>query len=155
MIRRIAGLAALGAACLATRPAAGWDVGLDETKGWKSIYCSGVADVSEVCKDEQGKPNTGGLHSGDKQLHGNEHAEISDHVLWLISPKLHQMFGAAACKDTTSADANCPRMVDLNASWLRRGVVHPAPKQGEPDPNLAGDLKETTLRERRFPPLAM
>ncbi|GMV16115.1 MAG: hypothetical protein AMXMBFR56_43390 [Polyangiaceae bacterium] len=155
MIRRIAGLAALGAACLATRQAAGWDVGLDETKGWKSIYCSGVADVSEVCKDEQGKPNTGGLHSGDKQLHGNEHAEISDHVLWLISPKLHQMFGAAACKDTTSADANCPRMVDLNASWLRRGVVHPAPKQGEPDPNLAGDLKETTLRERRFPPLAM
>ncbi|MBK7585271.1 MAG: hypothetical protein IPI67_34420 [Myxococcales bacterium] len=157
-VRTVVGLATVAVACLAAGPASGWDVGLDAEEGWKSIYCSHVADVDVTFKqDKNDQPieNTGSMHTGDKKLLGNEHAEISDHVLWLIDPKLGQMFGTAACQSTATADVNCPRMVDLNASWLRRGIVHPAPKQGEPNPNLAGDIEKTALEERRFPPLAM
>lgn len=149
------GLAAAMAIALAAPRASAWDVGLDQDEGWKSIYCSHVANVPVTFKlDEDGMPseNTGSLHSGTKQLLGNEHAEISDHVLYLISDQLGLQFGTGACQKVGSADANCPRMVDLNASWLRRGVVHAKPS----DPTtLGGDLPATTLIERRFPPLAM
>lgn len=157
-MRRLGALSLAAALGLTAARASGWDVGQDESEGWKSIYVCGVAGVPvDYKKGKDGKPlyNTGSLHTGDKQILGNEHAEIADHVLHLISDDLGKKFGTAACKTDADADVNCPRMVDLNASWLRRGVVHPEPKQGEPDPNQAGDHADTTLRERRFPPLAM
>lgn len=143
--------------------APGWEVALDAKEDWKSIYCSGVADVKvqsldqlrdrcmKLDKEKKQIPNTGSYH-GDG-LRGNEHAEIADHVFWAISDKLWQKFGTAACTSTATANANCPRMVDLNASWLRADVIHPGATKLEPD--VAGDDPNTVLDERRFPPLSM
>lgn len=146
------------------RSAPAWEVGLDDPDGWKSIYCAGIhgvkvkseGQVRDLCmkrdKDDKLVPNTGSYHGGE-QLRGNEHAEISDHVFFSIDQKLWQKFGTAACKDAAGADANCPRMVDLNASWLRADQMHPQSIKLEDD--LAGDDPATVLDERRFPPLSM
>jgi hypothetical protein len=140
-----------------------WEVNLDASGGWRSIYCSGVAGVKvqslnqlrdqcmKLDKNKKEIANTGSFHGAG--LFGNEHAEIADHVFWSVSNTLWQKFGTAACKDTAKADANCPRMVDLNASWLRADRLHPGGIKLEPD--LAGDDPNTVLDERRFPPLAM
>ena len=163
-VRALAWLAASVAVGSFARPATGWEVGLDQPEGWKSIYCSGVAGVTvqslgqarNQCMkaDKKGKPipNTGSYHGGG-QLMGNEHAEISDHVFFSIHQTLWEKFGTAACKGATGVEANCPRMVDLNSSWLRADQMHPQSIKLESD--LAGDDPNTVLDERRFPPLSM
>ncbi len=127
-------------AMLICTPVYAWEVKL-APDGWKSMYCTDVPGVGTQCRD------TGSRHSGVRPLSGNEHAEITDHVFWSINPEIGRLFGTHACVTEEQADANCPLMVDLNASWLRRNVLDGT--------STAGDDLQTPLEERRQPPLAM
>lgn len=126
----LAALTWLGAAT-AARPSVAWDTHVNPQNDWRSIYES----------------PTGSFHGGAKAT-GNEHAEISDDVLFMLGKKYLDLFGANAanaCTDVNTCAAT-PAIVDLNSSYMRPEVA--AVKPWGDDPN-------TVLEERRLPPLAM
>ncbi len=113
----------IAALLLVTYPAYAWDTYTSD-KNWHSIY-------------ENKYGGTGSFVRGDPK--GNEHAEITDETLNVISPELHQLFG------THSGD-QAPRVVDLNASLMRPDLFHRAPVPA---------AQPGKLEERQLPALSM
>lgn len=116
--------------------ASAWFTKVNGANDWRSIFL------------------TTGSHHDHTGLSGNEHAEIADHHLHLISPQLRVMFGSRAFSqcDDVSRCAQVPVLIDLNASHLRRDL------EGVPPLHLVqahGDFSDTALEERAMPPVAM
>src|SRR5690606_20926191 len=112
-----------------------WEVSLTLEEDWRSIYCVNIPDVGTQCRD------SGSLHSDRKELLGNEHAESTDDTSWMIDPEIGAQLGVHACITQDQANETCPRVVDLNASYLRRNVLAGS--------RLAGDDLDPPLEERR------
>ncbi|MCC6901805.1 MAG: hypothetical protein IT377_22740 [Polyangiaceae bacterium] len=130
---RVAATLAWLGAVTAAAPSAAWDTYVNGQHDWRSIYENPVG--------------TGSHHGGAKAT-GNEHAEISDDILFVLGQKYLELFGtqaAKACTDVKTCAAT-PAFVDLNSSYMRPEIA--AVKPWGDDPN-------TVLEERRLPPLAM
>jgi len=106
----------IAALLLVTYPAYAWDTYTSD-KNWHSIYENRYGSAK-----------------------GNEHSEITDETLYVISPQLQQLFG------TASADPS-QRVVDLNASIVRPDLFGRAAW-----PPLQPGQK---LEERQLPALSM
>lgn len=120
------------AALIAATPAHAWDTYVSH-KNWHSIY-------------ENKYGGTGSHIAGDAT--GNEHAEITDETLFIVSPELRALFGTDAL-ETCGGPMSCPqapRVVDLNASIMRTDLFghgrYPAMQQGK-------------LEERQLPAMSM
>ncbi len=125
---------ALGA-LLAATPALAWDTWISTRHNWGSVYSSKFGGV-------------GSYVAPYLDPKGNEHAEVSDHVLHTLSPDLGRLFGVHAEPACTTGCPQMPVMVDLNASFIRPelfGVDDLGNTQNPP----------TVLEERKFPRLAM
>lgn len=112
---RAARVALLG--CIVSLPcnAYGWDTNINSNDDWKSIYETEQARFCATASyhpNDEGQPDDLSTHGG-----GNEHAEIADDTLWVISPDLRNKLGIDGAYGLSADEPWL--FIDLNATYRR------------------------------------